>query len=56
MKNILFFVLILLLSKFEINAQSESKRVLFIGNSYTYVNNLPQMIANIANLAFNSQP
>lgn len=49
MKNILFFVLILLLLKFEINAQSESKRVLFIGNSYTYVNNLPQMIADIAN-------
>ena len=26
----------------------DSKRVLFIGNSYTEVNNLPQMVANVA--------
>ena len=29
--------------------QSISKRVLFLGNSYTAVNNLPQMIADVAN-------
>lgn len=28
--------------------QSQIKRALFIGNSYTYVNNLPQMIADMA--------
>jgi hypothetical protein len=33
-----------------LSAQSNSKKIrsLFIGNSYTYVNNLPQMIADIA--------
>lgn len=29
-------------------AQGQSKHVLFLGNSYTYVNNLPQMIADVA--------
>ena len=29
-------------------AQGESKKVLFIGNSYTYVNNLPQMVQQMA--------
>lgn len=28
--------------------QGQSKKVLFLGNSYTYVNNLPQMLADIA--------
>ena len=28
--------------------QSQTKRALFLGNSYTYVNNLPQMVANVA--------
>lgn len=28
--------------------QSQTKRVLFLGNSYTYVNNLPQMVADVA--------
>jgi hypothetical protein len=28
--------------------QSQTKRVLFLGNSYTQVNDLPQMVANIA--------
>jgi hypothetical protein len=27
----------------------QTKRVLFLGNSYTYVNNLPQLLADIAN-------
>lgn len=30
------------------NAQSKKIRVLFIGNSYTYVNNLPQLVKDIA--------
>jgi hypothetical protein len=47
MKNI-----ILILSLFVYSAtygQSKTKKVLFLGNSYTYVNDLPKMIANIAN-------
>ena len=30
-------------------SQSVTKKVLFLGNSYTYVNNLPQMLADVAN-------
>ena len=30
------------------NGQSLTKKALFLGNSYTYVNNLPQLIANAA--------
>jgi len=30
------------------NGQSQTKRVLFLGNSYTNVNNLPQMLADVA--------
>ena len=29
-------------------AQSLTKKVLFLGNSYTYVNNLPQIVADVA--------
>ncbi|MFA6262103.1 MAG: T9SS type A sorting domain-containing protein [Bacteroidia bacterium] len=29
-------------------AQSQSKSILFLGNSYTYVNDLPKMVANVA--------
>lgn len=44
-----FFVTIILLSNFTyLAAQGISKRVLFLGNSYTYVNNLPQLIASAA--------
>jgi len=42
---IMFFVLI---SGLIANGQSIKKRALFIGNSYTSVNNLPQMVADIA--------
>ncbi len=28
--------------------QSQTKRVLFLGNSYTAFNNLPQMVADVA--------
>ena len=31
-----------------LGAQNLNKKVLFLGNSYTGVNNLPQMIANVA--------
>ena len=41
----LFFVLVLYSSAI---AQSNIKRALFLGNSYTYVNNLPQMVADVA--------
>jgi hypothetical protein len=46
MKNL--FTYILLLASVVLFSQSQTKRVLFIGNSYTYVNNLPQMIADMA--------
>ena len=38
----------LLTSAINALAQGISKRVLFLGNSYIYTNNLPQMIANMA--------
>lgn len=47
LKAILYFVLCLQLTVF-MQAQNKTKRVLFIGNSYTYVNNLPQLIKDIA--------
>jgi PKD repeat protein len=46
MKRSMLIISLLLLC---INAKSqETKRVLFLGNSYTGVNNLPQMVANVA--------
>jgi hypothetical protein len=42
---IMFFILI---SGLIANGQSIKKRALFLGNSYTSVNNLPQMVADIA--------
>ncbi|TVR39218.1 MAG: PKD domain-containing protein [Cryomorphaceae bacterium] len=45
-KAVLLFVLIVAqLSGF---GQSQSQRVLFVGNSYTYYNNMPQIVANLA--------
>lgn len=50
MQRIIFIVLYAVLGII-INGQGQSvtKKVLFLGNSYTAVNNLPQTIANIAN-------
>lgn len=45
-KQILLSILLLMLSA-SVFAQT-SKRVLFLGNSYTNVNNLPQMLADVA--------
>lgn len=45
MKTIFISVLLLLSLLF----YGQTKSVLFLGNSYTYVNNLPQLTANIAN-------
>jgi hypothetical protein len=42
--NILFLIVIPHL----LSAQGQTKRVLFLGNSYTNVNNLPQMVADVA--------
>lgn len=58
MKRILFITSFYFLSFFCFG-QSQNKRVLFLGNSYTYVNNLPQLIADAAqstndNLIFDS--
>jgi hypothetical protein len=47
MRNLV--VLVSVIVSFNTWSQSITKRVLFIGNSYTYVNNLPQMIADVAN-------
>jgi len=46
MKNIITALTILLC--ISVSAQHVSKRALFIGNSYTYVNDLPQMVADAA--------
>ncbi|MFM9947575.1 MAG: T9SS type A sorting domain-containing protein [Saprospiraceae bacterium] len=43
--KIVFFALLICST---VNGQSQTKRALFLGNSYTYVNNLPQMVANVA--------
>ena len=45
MRN-LFFCIVLFFANF---TYAQSFDVLFIGNSYTYYNNLPEMISNIAN-------
>ena len=45
MRN-LFFYIVLFIANF---TYAQSFDVLFIGNSYTYYNNLPEMISNIAN-------
>ena len=45
MRN-LFFYIVLFIANF---TYAQSYDVLFIGNSYTYYNNLPEMISNIAN-------
>ncbi|MDD4848277.1 MAG: T9SS type A sorting domain-containing protein [Bacteroidales bacterium] len=47
-KIILIFLFIL---TFTISAQDKPLRVLFIGNSYTAVNNLPQMVSDVATSA-----
>jgi hypothetical protein len=57
-KNVLILIFTLLLLSIT-QLQSQTKRVLFIGNSYTSVNNLPQTIASVAssvgdNLIFDS--
>lgn len=46
MKTIYFLSFCLLLSASSYSATI--RRVLFLGNSYTYVNNLPQLVANMA--------
>ncbi len=42
--TILFF----LLSIVKLNAQSQTRKVLFLGNSYTYVNDLPNIVSLLA--------
>jgi hypothetical protein len=46
MKHLLIFLTLACCST--VYGQSKSKKVLFIGNSYTGVNNLPQMVGDIA--------
>jgi len=41
-------IVLALLTGISVSAQPISKKALFIGNSYTYVNNLPQMAADVA--------
>jgi hypothetical protein len=47
------FRLLVILLIFSVAAfgQSIPKKVLFLGNSYTAVNNLPQMVADVASSA-----
>ena len=44
------FILFLLFISFAITSKAQFKKInaLFLGNSYTYVNNLPQLIKDIA--------
>lgn len=49
MKSIFFSLLVLICST--LAGYSKTKRVLFLGNSYTYVNDLPNMLAEIAKSA-----
>ena len=44
----ILFLIVLLFFTSRIAAQSQLKKVLFLGNSYTSVNNLPQMVADIS--------
>lgn len=56
MKKYLCFI-VLIIIRFQLEAQvvpSQILRVLFLGNSYTYVNNLPQMLADMAHSAGDS--
>ena len=52
MKRLLYLLriitTIILISFFNFSSKSQSIDVLFVGNSYTYYNNLPQLISNIA--------
>lgn len=47
MNNKLLFTLTLILSVFILKAQT-TKKVLFLGNSYTFVNNLPNIVEQLA--------
>ena len=49
MKNGIALLFILICSA--VSAQSHVRKVLFLGNSYTYVNNLPQLVADAATSA-----
>src|SRR4051812_45886499 len=48
--NLRALLLLVLLSSFSFRtfSQPQTFHVLFIGNSYTYVNNLPQIVADVA--------
>ncbi|HEX8270802.1 MAG TPA: PKD domain-containing protein [Flavobacterium sp.] len=43
-----YIVMLGVLCGYSVNGQGLTKKVLFIGNSYTEVNNLPQIITNVA--------
>lgn len=47
-QKLFFFILIFLISLHSISAQAIQYRVLFIGNSLTYSNDLPALVAEIA--------
>ncbi len=46
MKNVLLVLLYILSIK--VTGQSQTRKVLFLGNSYTYVNDLPQIVSQLA--------
>jgi len=53
MMKLKFIILFLLIANYTI-AQQQTKKVLFIGNSYTYVNDLPALLSNVAQSAGDS--
>ena len=48
MKKIFTTAILAFFVTLTLSVSADKRNVLFIGNSYTYVNNMPQMIADIA--------
>ena len=46
--------LLSIISLFTINTQAQTKKALFLGNSYTMVNNTPQIVADLASSVFDT--
>jgi len=47
-RSLSFILFVLALLSHSVAQQNKTLKVLFLGNSYTYVNNLPQLIKDIA--------
>lgn len=54
MRKLVFIVLIFLFNVASFANSKPYRRVLFLGNSYTAVNNLPQLVSNLAQVMYDS--